>query len=80
MDSFSHVGDLHVLLTARFELHLGVVLITVSCLKPVFHVAGNLPSIVSSGEGGFIPMRFVKGSTVQMSGHSKHQYSSKSQS
>ena len=49
---------------------MGVVLITVSCLKPVFHVAGNLPCIVSSGEGGFIPMRFVKGSTVQMSGHS----------
>ncbi|CAH3032386.1 unnamed protein product [Porites lobata] len=35
---------------------------------------GNVPCIVSSGECGFIPMRFVKGSTIQMSGHSKHQY------
>ncbi|KAL9968729.1 hypothetical protein ACROYT_G020848 [Oculina patagonica] len=32
---------------------------------------GDVPCIVSSGEGGFIPVRFLSGSTVQMSGHSK---------
>ena len=37
------------------------------------YVLGDVPCIVSSGEGGFIPIRFLSGSTVQMSGHSKHQ-------
>ena len=36
-----------------------------------FYVVGDVPCIVSSGEGGFIPVRFPSGSTVQMSGHSK---------
>lgn len=34
---------------------------------------GGVPCIVSSGEGGFIPVRFMSGSTVQMSGHSRLQ-------
>ena len=35
-------------------------------------VVGDVPCIVSSGEGGFIPVRFISESTVQMSGHSNH--------
>jgi len=32
---------------------------------------GDVPCIVSSGESGFIPVRFLSGSTIHMSGHSK---------
>lgn len=35
-------------------------------------VLGDVPCIVSSGEGDFVPIRFISGSTVQMCGHSKH--------
>jgi len=34
-------------------------------------VVGDVPCIVSSGESGFIPVRFLSGSTIHMSGHSK---------
>ena len=38
---------------------------------PFLLVLGDVPCIVSSGEGGFIPVRFLTGSTIHMSGHSK---------
>lgn len=37
---------------------------------------GDVPCIVSSGENGFIPVRFLSGTTVQMSGHSRLNQSS----
>ena len=46
-------------------------LMALGVLSGSFLVLGDVPCIVSSGEGGFIPVRFLTGSTVHMSGHSK---------